>query len=77
MKTFKKYNLKLTNLRKRALFVFKIRKVVANISMLNYPRLGPVILTVLLSNVQLEWSISIANLCSKFIFLIQFDWDLT
>ena len=77
MKTFKKYNLKLTNLRKRALFVFKIRKVVANISMLNYPRLGPVILTVLLSNVQLEWSISIVNLCSKFIFLIQFDWNLT
>ena len=77
MKTFKKYNLKLTNLRKRALFVFKIKKVVANISMLNYPRLGPVILTVLLNNVQLEWSISIANLCSKFIFLIQFDWNLT
>ena len=65
MQIFKKYNLNLTNLRKRALFVLKMRKVVPNIWMLNWPRLGPeIILTVFLSSVQLKWLISRANLCS-------------
>ena len=35
MKTFKKYTLKLINLRKWALFVLKMRKVVPNIWMLS------------------------------------------